>query len=118
LSLAMSLPAVGEKSLAFSKVGGDPMLVLKARSLKGRRTAWGLGEVALAVIVGVWLLSAAAAGRRFGRTLAILAAVLGAVGFLFLPGFERWAALAVFTAALAWLAIRGGRPAAAATPTA
>jgi len=118
LSLAMSLPAVGEKSLAFSKVGGDPKLVLKARSLKGRRTAWGLGEVALAVIVGVWLLSAAAAGRRFGRTLAILAAVLGAVGFLFLPGFERWAALAVFTAALAWLAIRGGRPAAAATPTA
>jgi hypothetical protein len=100
----MTLPAVGEDSLAFSKVGGNPKLVLKAHSTEAQRAAWGLGEVAAAILVGIALLSAAASAGGFARRLSLLVALAAAAGFLFLPGGSGWIALAVLVlAAGSWL---------------
>jgi hypothetical protein len=102
----MTLPAVGDDSLAFSKVGGDPKLVLKARSTEAQRAAWGLGEIALAVLVAILLLSAAATMTGFARRLAMLVAAAAAAGFLFLPGAASWLALGVFVlAAGRWISV-------------
>lgn len=109
LSLAMSLPAVGEDSLAFSKVGGDPKLILKVRSTEARRAAWGLAELAAAVLIGIWLLSAASASVGFARSVAVVIAVSGAAGFLFLPGAERWVALGLFVLAAGYVALAARR---------
>jgi hypothetical protein len=113
LSLAMTLPAVGQDALAFSKVGGDPKLVLTARSARAIRGAWGLGEVAVGILVTILLLSAAGTTSGLTRRLSILIAILGAAGFLFLPGIAGWVALGVCVLAAAWRIIAGGarRPA-------
>ncbi|QDT54862.1 hypothetical protein Pan44_29010 [Caulifigura coniformis] len=114
LSLAMTLPAVDDDSLAFSKVGGDPKLVLKTRSKEARRGAWGLAEVVAAVLIGVLLLSAAGTPAAFARMMAILLAIAGAAGFLLLGGTGSWLGLGLFFAALGTLLLshRDGQPAA------
>ena len=104
LSLAMMLPAVGEDSLAFSKVGGDPKLVLKARSTEAQRAAWGIGELVAAVAIAMILLAAAATTLGFARRLSILIVIAAAAGFLFLPGALGWLALAILLGAAIWRA--------------
>jgi hypothetical protein len=98
----MTLPAVGEDSLAFSKVGGDPKLILKARSTEAQRAAWGLGELAVAVAIAMMLLASAATTTGFARRLSILIVIAAAAGFLFLPGAMSWLALAVLLSAAIW----------------
>jgi hypothetical protein len=98
----MALPTVGEDSLAFSKVGGDPKLVLKARSTEAQRAAWGLGELAVAVAIAMILLAAAATTTGFARRLSILIVIAAAAGFLFLPGALGWLALAILLGAAIW----------------
>jgi hypothetical protein len=106
LSLAMTLPVVGEDALAFSKVGGSPRLVLKARSAEAQRTAWGIGEIAMAALIAIILLSAARSSAGLTRTLAIILAIAAAAAFLFLPNPGSWIALSLFAVALITLALR------------
>jgi len=116
LSLAMTLPSVDEDSLAFSKVGGDPKLVLKTRSKDAQRSAWGLAEVAAAVLIGVLLLSAARTPTAFAKMVALLLAFVGAAGFLLLGGSGGWLALGLLFASLGTLMLcrRDVRPVAGA----
>ncbi len=105
LSLAMKLPPVGEDALAFSKTGGDPKLILRARSAPARRAAWSLAEVAIALLASVWLLSAATAKGGFARSAGIVVAIASAAAFVLLPGDARWLALLVFALAGCCLAV-------------
>ena len=82
--------------------GSDPRLVLKARSTKARRSAWGLGELAAAVVVGFLLLTAATTTGLFARRLSLLIAIAAAAGFMFLPGAPGWLALAVLIGSGIW----------------
>ncbi len=118
LSLAMVLPPTGDGALAFSKVGGNPRLVLNVRSREAAQATWGWVEFAISFVVGVWLIAMATSWKRFGRAASLLIAVASAAGFLLLPGAERWLALGVFAIAAATVAITAPRPRdAAAAPT-
>lgn len=98
LSLPIDVPVHGE-ALTFSKVGGDPLIMLSVRPklhwtwLLG--AVWGLG----------WLLVVLGSCVQLFRTATFTGAALlasnvliavGLAGFFFLPGLERWLLFAAF----------------------
>ncbi|MBX3444505.1 MAG: hypothetical protein KF774_19045 [Planctomyces sp.] len=105
LSLPIELPALQGRELGFSKSGGDPRLVLRARSAEARTIAWSSGEALLWLAVGLMLV-AAAGQPRFSALIGTLAAIGAGAGFLLAPGDLRWAFLAVFAVAALSMLLR------------
>ena len=101
LSLDMSIP-VTENTLTFSKVGGQPELML---SVRPRRTiTLGIGALwtLLWVVIGIWAartLARAGAADQSARALPKILIAIGLLGFFLLPDPVRWGAFALFVIA-------------------
>jgi len=98
LSIEMELPTGGQQ-LAFSKVGGTPLLTLSVRPretwIKLLAGSWCL----VCLTVGVWVLRhIGGSGTWIGLfgSLSLLAIIVGIAGFLLLPVEIRWGFFLLF----------------------
>ncbi|SFI97104.1 hypothetical protein [Planctomicrobium piriforme] len=101
LSVPIQLPVAGHE-LAFSRVGGNPVLTLSVSGV--RQWSWLLELLWAAgcLLLGAWVLWTIASMRADQSPWKIvldIAIVIGAIGFVFGPGGDRWLLLTLFCAA-------------------
>ena len=108
LSLPIDVPVTDSK-LIFSKVGGEPRLVLAVRPRRALTLGVGFLWTVLCLIAGIWLLRLLGSGdasTRFRRAVPKLLIGLGLIGFFLIPGPVRWLLFAVFVAGAIGLALQ------------
>jgi hypothetical protein len=105
LSLDMTLPR-GGRELTFTKVGGDPQLILAFRPeesvSRGMGAVWGLACLAAAIVFVRWLTRGGVTRDRA----AMAAAIVGVLLAWLLPTPVRYAGLVVFLVGAGWLIVR------------
>lgn len=108
LSLPIDVPITDSK-LIFSKVGGEPRLVLAVRPRRALTLGVGFLWTVLCLIAGVWLLRLLGSGdasARFRRAVPKFLIGLGLIGFFLTPPPVRWLFFAVFVAGAVGLALQ------------
>ncbi len=108
LSLSIDVP-VTESKLVFSKVGGEPRLVLAVRPRRALTLGVGFIWTVLWIIAGIWLLrllGSDGASGRFRRAVPKVLIGLGLIGFFLVPGPVRWLLFAIFVAGAIGVAVQ------------
>lgn len=101
LSIAMDLPK-NSNTLSFSKVGGNPELLLAVQSVEHNRRLWGLGWCVLSLMGGLWVLKRmrrATSQASLWQFITHVGIVIGLVGFFCLSGDLVWLFFWIFCVA-------------------